>query len=351
MARRALRMAVIVAGAAMFAAASMPASAQDRGTIVYLVPTLLDEFQATAQEAIEFVFSEVGFKVVSLDAQNRADLQLNQFEDSLALKPAAIILAAVDFDAVTPGVEAAKAAGVPIIVFDRQVRSTDFALTSVSGNVDIGRISGREIKRLLEERSGSPRGKVLQILGDPGDNYTLDIQIGFEEVMKDYPNIELITDAAINWEASNAADIAENEVLANPDIDLIFSHAAHLSDAVRAVLEAAGKKPGDIMLVSSNGAPVGLEMIREGWLQAEIEQPLFAQVWGMVKFINKVVAGTSIEPGTYDVLGLAGVLTQEDWGPNLALPGAAITAKNVDESRFWGNLKTPEAPPDPLPAN
>ncbi len=351
MARRALRMAVIVAGAAMFAAASMPASAQDRGTIVYLVPTLLDEFQTTAQEAIEFVFSEVGFKVVSLDAQNRADLQLNQFEDSLALKPAAIILAAVDFDAVTPGVEAAKAAGVPIIVFDRQVRSTDFALTSVSGNVDIGRISGREIKRLLEERSGSPRGKVLQILGDPGDNYTLDIQIGFEEVMKDYPNIELITDAAINWEASNAADIAENEVLANPDIDLIFSHAAHLSDAVRAVLEAAGKKPGDIMLVSSNGAPVGLEMIREGWLQAEIEQPLFAQVWGMVKFINKVVAGTSIEPGTYDVLGLAGVLTQEDWGPNLALPGAAITAKNVDESRFWGNLKTPEAPPDPLPAN
>ena len=351
MARRALRMAVIVAGAAMFAAASMPASAQDRGTIVYLVPTLLDEFQATAQEAIEFVFSEVGFKVVSLDAQNRADLQLNQFEDSLALKPAAIILAAVDFDAVTPGVEAAKAAGVPIIVFDRQVRSTDFALTSVSGNVDIGRISGREIKRLLEERSGSPRGKVLQILGDPGDNYTLDIQIGFEEVMKDYPNIELITDAAINWEASNAADIAENEVLANPDIDLIFSHAAHLSDAVRAVLEAAGKKPGDIMLVSSNGAPVGLEMIREGWLQAEIEQPLFAQVWGMVKFINKAVAGTSIEPGTYDILGLAGVLTQEDWGPNLALPGAAITAKNVDESRFWGNLKTPEAPPDPLPAN
>ena len=351
MARRALRITGIVAGAAMFAAASMPASAQDRGTIVYLVPTLLDEFQTTAQEAIEFVFSEVGFKVVSLDAQNRADLQLNQFEDSLALKPAAIILAAVDFDAVTTGVEAAKAAGVPIIVFDRQVRSTDFALTSVSGNVDIGRISGREIKRLLEERSGSPRGKVLQILGDPGDNYTLDIQIGFEEVMKDYPNIELITDAAINWEASNAADIAENEVLANPDIDLIFSHAAHLSDAVRAVLEAAGKKPGDIMLVSSNGAPVGLEMIREGWLQAEIEQPLFAQVWGMVKFINKVVAGTSIEPGTYDVLGLAGVLTQEDWGPNLALPGAAITAKNVDESRFWGNLKTPEAPPDPLPAN
>lgn len=349
MKRASTRLASAVLGGAMIVAAGVPAGAQDRGTIVYLVPTLLDEFQTASQGAVEFVFGELGFDVVSLDAQNRADLQLNQFEDALALDPAVIILAAVDFNAVTPGVDAAKAAGVPIIVFDRQVRSTDFALTSVSGNVDIGRIAGREIIRLLEEKNGSASGTVLQILGDPGDNYTLDIQIGFEEVVAESPDIEVITDAALNWEASNAADIAENELLANPDIDLIFGHAAHLSDAVRAVLEASGRAPGDIMLVSSNGAPVALEMIREGWLQVEVEQPLFAQVWGMAKFIDFIEAGVPIEAGTYDVLGLEGTLTIEDWGPNLALPGAAITADNVDESRFWGNLVTPESAPDPLP--
>ena len=200
-------------------------------------------------------------------------------------------------------------------------------------------------------QSGSAKGKVLQILGDPGDNYTLDIQIGFEEIMADNPSINVITDAALNWEASNAADIAENELLANPDIDLIFGHAAHLTDAVRAVLEAQGKKPGEVMMVSSNGAPVGLENIREGWLQVEVEQPMFAQVWGMAKFINLVVAGQAIKEGTYDVLGLEGTLTMEKWGPNLALPGAAITSDNVDESRFWGNMMTPKSPPDPLPAN
>lgn len=336
--------------AGVLALGAATASAQDRGTIVYLIPTLLDEFQTTSQEAVEFVFGEMGFTVESLDAQNRADLQLNQFEDALALNPVAIVLAAVDFNAVAPGVEAANQAGVPVIVFDRQVRSTEFALTSVSGNVDIGRIAGREIVRLLTERNGSASGKVLQILGDPGDNYTLDIQIGFEEIMADNSDIEVITDAALNWEASNAADIADNELLANPDIDLIFGHAAHLTDAVRSVLEAKGKAPGDVMMVSSNGAPVGLENIREGWLQVEVEQPLFAQVWGMAKFINLIVAGKPIEAGTYDVLGLEGTLTTEDWGPNLALPGAAINADNVDESRFWGNLVTPDSPPDPLPA-
>jgi len=325
------------------------AIAQDRGTIVYLIPTLLDEFQTTSQEAVEFVFGEMGFNVETLDANNRADLQLTQFEDALALDPTAVILAAVDFNAVAPGVEAANAAGVPVIVFDRQVRSTEFALTSVSGNVDIGRISGREIVRLLTEKNGSASGKVLQILGDPGDNYTLDIQIGAEEVFAEYPDIEVITDAALNWEASNAADIAENTLLTDSDIDLIFGHAAHLTDAVKAVLEANGKAPGDIMMVSSNGAPVGLANIREGWLQVEVEQPLFAQVWGMAKFIDLILAGKELEAGTYDVLGLEGTLTIEEWGPNLALPGAAITPDNVDDSTFWGNLVTPEAAPDPLP--
>ncbi len=324
------------------------AQAQDKGEVIYLIPTLLDEFQTESQKAIEASFSQLGYKVTSLDAQNRADVQLNQFDDAVELGPKAIVLNAVDFDAVVPGIEKAKAAGIPVLVFDRLIRSVEVDLTSVSGNVDIGRIAAGEIKRLLEERHGSAKGKVLQILGDPGDSYTLDIQQGFEELMAGYPDIQLITNAAMQWEATNAADIAENQLLVHSDIDLIFSHAAHLSGAVQAVLEAQGRQPGEIMMVSSNGAPVGLDLIRKGWLQAEIEQPLYAQVWGLAMFVDKLVAGDKLETGTYDVIGLDGTLTMEAWGPNLALPGAAITAANVDESRFWGNLQPPTSPVVPV---
>ena len=47
---------------------------------------------ATIQKAIENVFGGMGYEVVSLDAQNRADLQLNQLEDVIALAPDAIII-------------------------------------------------------------------------------------------------------------------------------------------------------------------------------------------------------------------------------------------------------------------
>lgn len=334
---------------ALSAMALGSAVAQDtKGRIYYLVPTLLDEFQTGSIDAITKFMADVGYEVVSLDGQNRSDLQLNQIDDVINLSPDAVILAAVDFDAAKVGIEKMREAGIPVMIFDRQITSTPSDFTSVAGTVAMGHIAADETVRLLTERHGSPKGKVLQILGDPGDPYTLEIQDGFEEKMAAYPDVTLVTHAAMQWEAVNAGNIAQDQILTNPDIDLIFSHAAHLSVAVAAVLEAAGKEPGEIMMMSSNGAPVGLDLIRQGWLQVEVEQPMVAQAAALAMWADKVVNKEPITPGTYDVTGLESVLTIEAWGPNLKIPGAAITADNVDDPAFWGNLQPPTDPIKPV---
>ena len=46
--------------------------------------------------------------------------------------------------------------------------------------------------------------------------------------------------------------------------------------------------------------------------------------------------------------GLESVLTIEAWGPNIKIPGAAITKDNVDDPKFWGNLKPPTEPVKPV---
>ena len=313
----------------------------DKGTIYYLAPTLFDEFQTESMHSIEATFASLGYQVKTLDAQNRADVQLNQFDDIILLKPKAIILAAVDFDSVIPGIEEAHENGIPVLAYDRQVTSAEVDFTSVAGTVEIGHRVAAEVVRLLAERHNAVQGKVLQILGDPGDNYTLDIQRGFEEQMQAHANVRIISKAAIQWEPSNAGDIAEDQLLVNPDIDLIFTHAAHLAVPVVSALEAKGKKPGQVLIVSASGLPVGLDLIRKGWIQVEVEQPLYAQVYGLAMFVDKIIAGEPLKAGTYDVLGLKSTLTAEAWGMNLKIPGAAITAANVDSLRFWGNLQPP----------
>jgi ribose transport system substrate-binding protein len=89
---------------------------------------------------------------------------------------------------------------------------------------------------------------------------------------------------------------------------------------------------------------VGLDLIRRGWQQVEVEQPLYAQSAAIAMFADKVVNKQEIKPGTYNVIGLESTVTIEAWGPNIKIPGAAITKDNVDEPRFWGNLKPPSDP-------
>jgi ribose transport system substrate-binding protein len=329
------------AAVAVSLAAIGPAFAESKGKIYYLVPTLLDEFQTESVSAITKFMADVGYEVITLNADNKTDVQQGQMNDVIALAPKAIVLAAVDFEALKPGIEKAMGAGIPVMIFDRQITSTPSAFTSVAGTVEIGYVAAGEIERLLKEKHGSVKGKVLQVLGDPGDPYTLDIQKGFEEKMKAFPDVTIISKPAMQWEASNAGTIVNDQILANPDIDLIFVHAAHLSVAAVAALEGKGKKPGDVMLVSSNGAPVGLDLIRKGWQNVEVEQPLYAQAAALAMFADKVVNKQEIKPGTYKVLGLDSTVTIEAWGPNIKIPGAAITKANIDEPRFWGNLKAP----------
>ncbi|MCA0433266.1 MAG: sugar ABC transporter substrate-binding protein [Proteobacteria bacterium] len=326
------------------AAVGTPALAESKGKIYYMVPTLLDEFQTESVSAIEKFLKDVGYEPVTLNADNKTDLQQSQMNDTILLQPKAIVLAAVDFNAIQPSIEKARAAGIPVMIFDRQITSTMCDFTSVAGTVEIGYVAAGEAQRLLTERKGGVKGKILQVLGDPADPYTLDIQKGFEEKMKPFPDVQIISLPAMQWEASNAGTIVADQIVANPDIDLIFNHAAHLSVAAVAALEAKGKKPGEVMMMSSNGAPVGLDLIRKGWLNVEVEQPLYAQAAAIAMFADKVVNKQEIKPGTYNVLGLESNLAIEAWGPNLKIPGAAITKDNVDEPRFWGNLKAPADP-------
>ena len=332
-------LSVLVLGVSMLT----PAAAQSKGTVYYLVPTLLDEFQTGSVSALEMFLKQTGYEMKTLNADNKTDAQQSQMNDVIALKPAAIILAAVDFNALKPSIEAARAAGIPVVEFDRQVTSTVSDFTSVAGTIEIGHVAAQQAEAMLKAKNGDVKGKILQVLGDPGDPYTLDIQKGFEEKMKAFPKVTIISVPAMQWEASNAGTIVSDQMLANPDINLVFLHAAHLSVAAVASLESAGKKPGDVMMMSSNGAPVGLDLIRKGWLNTEVEQPLYAQAAAIAMFMDKIVGKQEIKAGDYDVLGLKGVVTKEAWGPNIKIPGAAITKENVDNPAFWGNMKAPTA--------
>src|SRR4029079_4484502 len=135
-------------------ALASPAWAESKGKIYYMVPTLIDEFQTASVAAIEQILKHVVYEPVTLNADNKTDLQQSQMNDVINLKPKAIVLAAVDFNALVPSMEKARAAGIPVMSCDRQITSSPSDFTSVAGTVEIGHVAADEIQRLLKEKKG-----------------------------------------------------------------------------------------------------------------------------------------------------------------------------------------------------
>ena len=128
-------------------------------------------------------------------------------------------------------------------------------------------------------------------MGDPGDNYTVLIDQGFQDKIKaDYPNIEVIAKPTAGWEPTVAASIVDDQLTANPDTDLIFVHADFRATSIIPVLQAHGLKQGDVLMVGTDGAPSGLQAIRDGWMIETIGVPMVQQVYGIWQYLEDVVA-------------------------------------------------------------
>ena len=312
--------------------------AEDKGTVFYLAPNQFDEMQTTAAKEIKNVVEEAGYECKVLVAGNEdVSLQINQMENAITQDPVAIILAATNSTAIADSVERARDEGIPIIIYDRTITDTYVDFTSVAGCKKMGIIAGNQIAELLKERYGEVKGNVFDLMGDPGDMYTVKIEEGFKEVMEQYPNVNITTKVTHGWEATTGANTTEDWIVANPDTDLIFAHADHMASAIAARLETRGYDPGEIMLVSTAGMPMGLDLVREGWAQVTVQQPVIAQAKGVAMFLDKIVNRECPKPGTYDVGGLTAELVYQDYGPELQIPGAAITKENVENPQWWGN--------------
>lgn len=73
------------------------------------------EFITLMCEGIEEKADELGVDVVILDANNDSANQITQLEDLIAQKVDALLVAAVDSDAIVPALDMAEEAGIPLV--------------------------------------------------------------------------------------------------------------------------------------------------------------------------------------------------------------------------------------------
>jgi len=312
------------------------AGEEGKPLLYYFATDMVNGFNIGSAINAEKFALERGYAVKVMDAKNSPDEQINQVEIAITMNPEVIMIKAVESQTIAESLRKAKEAGIIVIGYDNTIEAVKLDMTSVLGTVKVGRMAAEECVKMLEDEYGKAQGKILQVMGDLGDMYSVLIGEGFNETIAKYPDIELITKDNPGW--AGQENTVEDQLVANPDIDIIFVHADSRIPSIIPVLEKKGMQPGDIKLIGTDGDPAALDVIRKGWVQKTVGVPMVEQCAGMFKFLDEIKAGEEIEEGMYDVRGVSAELVQEEWGPTLYFPGTIISEENVDDPSLWGNV-------------
>lgn len=237
-----------------------------------------------------------GVKLIYTDANGDTAKQVSDVEDIINQKPDVILLAPREFEGLTPALEAAKAANIPVLLIDREaagVPGEDF-MAFVGANFYW---EGQTCAQKLVERFGTEEEvNVVQITGTPGSSVADDRQKGFEDELAKYPNFKIIATQNGEFTRSVAQQAMENIIQSKgEEIDAVYGHDDECAIGAIQALKSAGMKPGeDVAVVGIGGFKDACVSIQNGEMDGTVLcSPFFGPT--VMDLCEKIVNGETID--------------------------------------------------------
>lgn len=224
------------------------------------------------------------------DAQQKQENQIKAIRAFIQQKVDVIVVSPVVETGWEPVLKEAKDAGIPVIIADRRVDTTDESLFVTFIGSDFVE-EGRKAGKWLAEKTGG-KAQIAELTGTVGSAPANDRKKGFEEVLKDHPDMKIIMSQTGDFTRTKGKEVME-AFLKSPDGDKITAVFAHNDDmALGAIqsIEASGKKPGsDITIISIDGVKGAFKAMVDGKLNCTVEcNPLIGpQVFDAVEKVVK----------------------------------------------------------------
>ncbi|PWW01641.1 D-xylose transport system substrate-binding protein [Hoeflea marina] len=197
-----------------------------------------EERWKTDEAAMKAAIEANGDTYISADAQGSAAKQLTDVESLLTQGANALVILAMDKDAIGPAVDKAAAEGVPVVGYDRLIEDNRaFYLTF--DNKGVGKIIAETVK------AAQPEGNYAIIKGDKGDPNAAFLLEGMMEVIGadvDAGKIKIVGEAfSDGWKPDNAQKNMEQILTANNNkVDAVLAENDGMAGGVIAALSAQG---------------------------------------------------------------------------------------------------------------
>jgi len=219
--------------------------------------------------------------------------ELATVQDAIARGVDGILMYAVSLSSERAAIDTAKKAGIPIMI------QYGYAPELLDAGASFMQIDVNTFGQPLGEwmALNIPSGEVAIIEGALGRGDAEAYSAGFIKGLSNNRNLKVVAQISADWGRQKAFNAASDIISAHPNLAGLFVHNEDMCVGAVHALERAGKLD-QVKVVSMNGAPYGLELVKDGSLKVtNANPPSIASVMAL-RVLLGIIAG-EVEPGYF----------------------------------------------------
>lgn len=263
----------------------------DRKVFCSVMQTLADPYYEAVDDKLRAIVESRGDVLVSRDARQHADKQLEQIFELIEQKPDGIFLSAVDWKAAAPALGAAEKAGIPVIALDAAPSQEHTAANVSTDPYRAGALCAADLSERL------PQARVL-LVAQPGNRYADEFARGFRESLPDGCTVVCEGDGERQLAASSR--VCDGLLAQHGEIDAVAAVNDQSAVGALAALERVGRQ-GKVLLYGVDGSPQARSAVRRGLMTGTVARYPYelAQLAGDAMYV--LLGDGSLEENTMHV--------------------------------------------------
>jgi len=250
-------------------------------------------------ESMKAEAAKRGIDLKFSDGQGKQENQIRALRSFIAQKVDAIVLAPLVETGWDPVLRDAKRAGIPVIITDRSIATTDESLYACFIGSDFLE-EGRMAAAWLVKKTGG-KGRIVELQGTPGSAPANDRRKAFAEGIARHPDLKIIDSQSGDFRRTGGKEVMEAFIKKHgKNIDILYAHNDDMALGAVQAIEEAGMKPGsDIIIVSIDAVREGVQAVVAGKINCTVEcNPLFGPK--VYDTVAKVLAGEKVPRKSYN---------------------------------------------------
>lgn len=292
MKKRAAILAMLVL-AVMSASNIWAADSKKKIKITLITMDSIDEHWLKVKAGAQAKANELGNIQLTFNAppgKVDAAVQLQMVEDAITKRADVIMLAPLNKDALTPGVEKAKKAGIKVIIIDSSVSTPNYDAFFSTDNGAAARLAADNMAKAI-----GGKGKIAIVNAQAGSGTTMLRENEFKaQIASKYPNITIVGTQYSDGDKTKALNQATDFMTANPDLAGIYATNEGSTVGVGNAVEQA-KKTGIVKVVGFDWSADTKSLIQKDVLQATMVQNPYQMGYLGLQAAVDVLAGKTVQ--------------------------------------------------------